>query len=142
MRSRHRSHAKRLALRAMVEQRKLRAVTLRILHVDTERGWRGGERQTLWLASALARRGHASIVAARSGEPLHARAVQAGLTVVDCNPLSEVDPLAAWRLRQAIRDNRVDIVHAHTAHGIALAALATLRTSVPLVVSRRVDFPL
>ena len=43
---------------------------MRILHIDTERGWRGGERQALWLARELRRRGHVSIVAARPGEPL------------------------------------------------------------------------
>ena len=117
-------------------------MTLRVLHVDTERGWRGGERQALWLARELARRGHASIVAARAGEALAARACAADLVTLDCNPASEVDPFAAWRLRRAIRAQTIDVVHAHTAHAVAVAGLATLGTAVPLVVSRRVDFPL
>ncbi|HEX3867206.1 MAG TPA: glycosyltransferase family 4 protein, partial [Gemmatimonadaceae bacterium] len=36
----------------------------------------------------------------------------------------------------------ITVIHAHTAHAIAVAALATLGLDVPLVVSRRVDFPL
>jgi len=120
----------------------LRAVTLRVLHVDTERGWRGGERQTLWLARELARRGHESIVAARRGEPLSDRAAGVGLTVVDCSPFSEIDVRAAWSLRRTLRDRLIDIVHAHTAHAVSVAALATLGTTTPFVVSRRVDFPL
>jgi glycosyltransferase involved in cell wall biosynthesis len=120
----------------------LRAVTLRVLHVDTERGWRGGERQTLWLAGELARRGYASPVAARGGEPLAQRAAESGLDVVECNPASEIDPRSAWRLREAIRERAIDIVHAHTAHAVAVAALATLGTGIPMVVARRVDFPL
>lgn len=122
--------------------RKLRAVTLRVLHVDTERGWRGGERQALWLALELARRGHTSVIAARVGEPLADRASAAGLPVADCSPVSELDPVAAWRLRRLIRAWKIDVVHAHTAHAVAVAGLATLRTPVPLVVSRRVDFAL
>ncbi|MEP6492320.1 MAG: glycosyltransferase family 4 protein [bacterium] len=117
-------------------------MTLRVLHVDTERGWRGGERQALWLALELARRGHTSVLAARVGEPLADRASAAGLPVADCSPLSELDLLAAWRLRRLIRAWQIDVVHAHTAHAIAVAALATTRTVVPLVVSRRVDFAL
>jgi L-malate glycosyltransferase len=120
----------------------LRAVTLRVLHVDTERGWRGGERQTLWLARELAQRGYASPVAARRGEPLAQRAAEVGLDVVDCSPASEIDPRAAWRLRQVIRERAIDVVHAHTAHAVAAAALATLGTDVRMVVARRVDFPL
>lgn len=120
----------------------MRAVPLRVLHVDTEHGWRGGERQALWLAQELERAGHRSFVAARPGEPLAERAREAGLAGIACAPRSELDPVAALRLRRAIRRERVDIVHAHTAHAVAIAALATLGTAVPFVVSRRVDFRL
>ncbi len=112
------------------------------MHVDTERGWRGGERQTLWLARELARRGYASPVAARHGEPLAERAAAAGLDVVPCSPASELDPRAAWALRRAIRERAIDVVHAHTAHAVAVAAVATLGTGIPVVVARRVDFQL
>ncbi len=117
-------------------------MTIRVLHVDTEKGWRGGERQTLWLAAEMAKRGHESVVAARHGEPLAARASAAGLSVIDCRPVSELDPRAAWRLRREILARRFDVVHAHTAHAVAIGAMATLGTGVPLVVARRVDFPL
>jgi len=129
-------------LRPNGARRKLRAVNVSVLHVDTERGWRGGERQTLWLAREVARRGHTSIVAARGGEPLEERARAEGLTVVDCSPRSELDVIAALRLRRAIKEYGIRVVHAHTAHAVAVGALATLGTSVPLIVSRRVDFPL
>ena len=46
---------------------------LRVLHVDTERGWRGGERQTLWLALEL------SCVAGR-GAPGEPQRGESGLT--------------------------------------------------------------
>ena len=120
----------------------MRAVSLNVLHVDTERGWRGGERQTLWLAKELAVRGYVSIVAARDGEPLMQRAKDAGVETVSCAPRFEGDLSAAWRLRRVIRDRKIDIVHAHTAHAVATAALATLRLDVPVVVARRVDFKL
>ena len=115
---------------------------MRILHIDTERGWRGGERQALWLASELGRRGHGSIVAARPGEPLAQRAIEAALEVVACTPRFEADPRVALRLRRFIRNRRVDLVHAHTAHAVGLGALATIVSGHPLVASRRVDFHL
>jgi L-malate glycosyltransferase len=120
----------------------LRAVTVNVLHVDTERGWRGGERQTLWLAAELGRRGHGSIIAAREREPLAIRGRAAGVEVVECAPSSEIDIRAAWRLRRVIQERSIDVVHAHTAHAVAVAAAATIRLPVPLIVARRVDFRL
>lgn len=115
---------------------------LTVLHVDTERGWRGGERQALWLADALHRAGHRSIVAARPGEPLAARARERALPVVACSPVAEFDPLAVSRLRRVIRVHRVQIIHAHTGHAVGLAALAVAGTAARVVVTRRVDFRL
>ena len=115
---------------------------MRILHLNTERGWRGGERQALWLAVELARRGHQSTVAARSRHPLAKHAHEAGLPVVNCSPRFEGDPLRVYRIRRAILRFHIDVVHAHTAHDVTLGALAIVGTDARLVVSRRVDFPL
>jgi len=109
---------------------------LRVVHVNTERGWRGGERQALWLAQGLQARGHVSVVAARPGEPLIARARDAGVEVVSCAPRFEADPVAAARLRARIRATDADIVHAHTAHAAGLAALATIGLRTRLVIAR------
>jgi glycosyltransferase involved in cell wall biosynthesis len=117
-------------------------VTINVIHVDTERGWRGGERQALWLADELARRGVGTVVAARSGEPLAVRALERGLDTIACDPANELDPVAALRLRGEITRRGIHIVHAHTAHAVAVAALATLGTRARVVVARRVDFPL
>ena len=119
-----------------------RDAPLAVLHIDTERGWRGGERQVLWLARTLARMGHRSLVAARDDQPLAHRAREADLEVVPCDPFGEADPLAALRLRRAIARTGVDLVHAHTGHAVGLAALATLGGRTPMVLTRRVDFRL
>jgi glycosyltransferase involved in cell wall biosynthesis len=118
------------------------ADAISVLHVDTERGWRGGERQALWLAQAVARAGHTSIVGARPGEPLDVRARAAGLEVIACAPVTEFDPRSALRLRREIVARGVSIVHAHTGHAVTAAAMAVLGTSARVVVTRRVDFRL
>ncbi len=113
-----------------------------VLHLDTERGWRGGERQALWLATTLDPHRYQSIVAARPGEPLAQRAAAAGLQVVPLRPMGELDAFAAWELHVVLKQARVGVVHAHTAHAVALAALATVGTRTRIVITRRVDFRL
>ena len=115
---------------------------LTVLHVDTERGWRGGERQVLWLAGGMRERGHRAIVVARNDDELARRASNAGVEVTGLVPHGELDVLAAARLRRAMVRSHANVVHAHTAHAAAIAALACLGTPVKLVVARRVDFPL
>jgi glycosyltransferase involved in cell wall biosynthesis len=112
------------------------AVPLRILQVDAERGWRGGQRQTLLLTQELVRRGHTCIIAARAGDALGARGRTAGLRVVDIRPRSEVGLLTAFTLRRLIERERIDVVHAQASHAFGLAALATLGTRARLVVTR------
>ncbi|HZO19743.1 MAG TPA: glycosyltransferase [Gemmatimonadaceae bacterium] len=115
---------------------------LTVLHVDTERGWRGGQRQVLWLAAGMQAAGHRAIIVARRGNELARRAVSVGVDVVPCTPRGELDVWSAWSLRREIVRLGADIVHAHTAHAAALAALARTRTRAKVVVARRVDFPL
>lgn len=115
---------------------------LTVLHVNTERGWRGGERQVYWLATTMSTLGARSFVAARRGEELITRLEERGIVTVPVQPRSEFDPIAAWRLRRVVRAEGVQVVHAHTGHAVALAALATVGTGASLVVTRRVNAPL
>ena len=113
---------------------------LTVLELDTERGWRGGERQLLWHAQVLTRLGHRALIAARPNEPLAQRAQALGIPVFPVSPAMELDPRAAWALRGVIRREHVDIVHTHTAHGVALGAMGCLGTTAKLVITRHSDF--
>ena len=113
---------------------------LTVLELDTERGWRGGERQLLWHAQVLARLGHRALIAARPNEPLAQRANALGIPVSPVSPAMELDPRAAWALRRVIQREQVDIVHSHNAHGVALGAMACLGTKAKLVITRHSDF--
>jgi glycosyltransferase involved in cell wall biosynthesis len=110
-----------------------------VLHVDGERGLRGGERQLLHLAGALRARGHRGIVVARRGAELAGAARAAGLEAVELPLMGELDFLSATRLAALARREGA-IVHAHSAHACGTAALAGL-AGVPVVMHRRVDFP-
>jgi glycosyltransferase involved in cell wall biosynthesis len=115
---------------------------VKILHLDTERTWRGGERQVLWLADELRKRGHRNWIACRPDFPLEKEARAAGIEVFPISPLFEMDPLAALKLQGLLRRERMDVLHAHTGHAVGLGALATLPLPVKLAATRRVDFHL
>ena len=116
--------------------------SLRVIHVDTERGWRGGERQAFWLAERLVRRGHRSVMAVRPGEPLAQRSADASLPILPLSPHSELAVISALSLHRAIVRERAHIVHAHTGHAVSLAAMGTMGTKAQMVLTRRVSFPL
>ena len=87
--------------------------------------------------------GHQAALVAHRGGELRRRAAE-GLDLIPLAPRSEMDLRAAWQLSRALRQLGPNIVHAHDAHAVAMAALArSLGSSEPpprLVASRRVDF--
>jgi glycosyltransferase involved in cell wall biosynthesis len=119
---------------------------LRILHVNTERGWRGGEAQTLMLASGLQARGHEPLLAVAAGGELERRAREAGVPTAGQPLHGEFDLPGMGRLRRTVRSFRPDVLHAHTSHAVTLATGAGLLASplrrIPAVLTRRVSFSL
>ena len=114
-----------------------------VLHLNTERGWRGGEAQTLRLAQGLQARGYRNLLVAQPGSPLAERAVAGGLRVVPLSMRGELDLPAAGALAALLRAERVDLLHYHTAHAVSLGTLATLLAGRRrAVAARRVSFPL
>jgi glycosyltransferase involved in cell wall biosynthesis len=112
---------------------------MKVLHVDTARGWRGGQNQVLLTAQGMAGRGHQVVVAARRGGPLAERAAQRGLDTRPVPFAGDLGPAGALALRRLVRDFRPDVVHVHDPHA-AGAALLVPRARAALVASRRVDF--
>lgn len=94
------------------------------------------------LAVGMQRRGVRSWVAARPRSQLAAALAGEGMPVVALSPAFEWDPVAVARLRGLLRMVRADVVHAHAAHAVATAALASCGTGARLLVSRRVALPL
>jgi len=117
---------------------------LRVLHMNTEPTWRGGEQQSLYLMDGLAERGVYSVLAAQPGKPMAERAEAHGHKVVRQRMRGEADALAILALSRLMRRERVSIVHCHTSHAHTLGAVAAgliRRSRRPkVVVSRRVDF--
>ena len=114
---------------------------LRVLHLDSGREWRGGQRQVYLLARGQRDLGHEPLVIGAPNAPLIQRLRSAGLGAAEVRMRGDWDLAAAGRVRAALRSWNADVIHAHDAHAhaIALAALVG-RRRVPLIVTRRVVF--
>ena len=114
------------------------------LHVDTARTWRGGQYQALLTVHGLRRRGRRAALAAQPRGELFRRASGDDADLYPLAPRGDLDPFAAWRLSRLIRQLAPDVIHAHDAHAVAVAALARSwagpQARSPLIASRRVDF--
>jgi len=101
---------------------------MRILHLDSGLSMRGGQFQALRLAQGLSQAGHVVTLLAREDSPCLEMARTSGL---------DARPLTAVTVRRFSR--QADLVHAHDARSHTIAALLSV---APLIVSRRVSFPI
>ncbi len=110
---------------------------MRILHVDPERGWGGGEVQVRTLLRELVARGHAVTLAAHPGGPLMQELAGSGVRMRPLSIRNNADVVAGLRLRRLVRGH--DVVHFHTARAHALAPFCR-GLGARLVVTRRMDY--
>ena len=114
---------------------------IRVLHVDSERPWRGGERQVLELMIRQRRRGDEPHLAAPADSAIFERAQAEGFPVHAVAMRGTWDLLSAFGLAHLHRSLRPDVVHWHAARAHALGAIASLLAPGPVrILSRRVDF--
>lgn len=112
----------------------------KVLHVNTERTWRGGEQQCMYLLQGLERRAIECHLACQLGSPMESRAQEIDIKVFSLRMRSEVDFAAIGYLRKLIRKEHYDLIHSHTSHAHTLAFLASAGLHTNRLVTRRVDF--
>lgn len=115
---------------------------MKVFHIHTEQGWRGGEAQVLNLCEGLRNRNIESIVVTSLNSELHERLLSQGFGVYSLSTTNPINPFTILKINKALRLEKPDLIHCHTARAHTLALLATAAgLSLPIIVSRRVDFP-
>jgi glycosyltransferase involved in cell wall biosynthesis len=116
---------------------------LSLFQIDAGREWRGGQRQSLYLARELRSMGYPFHFVVQPGSPLHERALAEGLPILSIPMKSELSFGAAFRLSLHMKRERCVLAHFHDAHAVSVGGMACRRADVPIrIISRRVDFPL
>jgi glycosyltransferase involved in cell wall biosynthesis len=119
-----------------------RTAPIRLLLVVDSLEVGGAERQVVDLAIALRRNGYGVTVACSVAGDLSGVLEEAGVPV---RPLlgrlakRRLSLAYARRLRRILRRERFDLVHAHIYASVVAAAIATLRTDVPLVITEHTE---
>lgn len=111
------------------------------LLADLDREWRGGQNQFLLLLKGLYERGHAAELLTAKGSSLGHRASLARACVHYTSRGGLRLPAAAM-MRKLTRDERFDVVHVNESHALTAAWLSRTHRRAPLLISRRVGFPL
>src|SRR5712692_11613961 len=121
--------------------RKGSAHPMRVLYVDLEREWRGGQSQALLTLCGLRKHGFEVELLAARDSPLAKRASEEGITVHQV-PRFGLRAWAARAMRSLIARRGFEIVHLNEPHALTAAWLARARRWLPLLLSRRIGFPL
>jgi glycosyltransferase involved in cell wall biosynthesis len=116
---------------------------LNILHIDTEKYWRGGQQQVFYLHKHLVKRGINSLLISNKSSELSQYCKNEALPFDEINIFGELDIFAASKISKYSKKKNIDIIHAHSAHALSVAILAKYFYPVPKLIGvRRVDFPI
>ena len=114
---------------------------MKILFVDLEIEWRGGQNQALLLLKALNARGDTAELVAAEGSALGKRAA-AKRVKVHSVARHTARILAALKILELTQNGSFDVVHANEPHAVTAAWLARAHRRAAFVISRRVGYPL
>lgn len=107
---------------------------MKILEVNTEKTWRGGERQTLYNIKGFLEHGHEVELLCRKDFPLHQKTKETNIPIhVVGNGLQAIIYLIK-------RASHFDIVHVQTSGAQMYGVISSLFHKTPIVYTRRVDF--
>ena len=107
---------------------------MKILELNFERTWRGGERQTIYNMLGFRNAGVSVSLLCRQGFPLEAKAKDAGFEVFSFNNI-----FSAFFF-MLLKGNRFNVFHAQSSHIITWCLLSKPFHRAKVILSRRVDF--
>lgn len=111
-----------------------------IIHIDTGKTFRGGQRQLHLLSSRLHIMGFRQAVAIPGGSGLAERIKD--IPILQLSPTAMIRTIRLSRLKEMIVKQKANIVHAHDSHAHTLGILLKRwNPELKLVVTRRVIFP-
>ena len=115
----------------------------RVLHVVTALTWRGGEQQAAYLIEELKQEVD-QLVLCSVGSKMEAYCQLNRIAHFVQQKNGGIDFSYAKRLKWTCVSEKIDLIHVHDAHAhtFSILAASVFGNKTPIVLSRRVDFPI
>lgn len=114
---------------------------MRVLHLSSERGWRGGEQQISYLIEESLKQGVECHVITRENSEFEKHCKSCNWIHLSAPFKNQFDLKSAKIIKDYCRNHRIDLIHVHSSHSHALSVLsAVIGNKTPIILSRRVDF--
>lgn len=117
---------------------------MKVLHFSSARTWRGGEQQIAYLLEELKLLDVEQEVLCVADSKMEAFCLSHRFPFSTYNKGPSVSPLPGLKLASILKNKTFDIIHLHDAHSHSFACIGITLFGIkaPLVLSRRVDFPI
>ena len=112
-----------------------------VLHIDTERTWRGGQQQVGYLVEAMKKQDYHTAIICQPLSLLETFCHEKSIPFIPVNMFGEMDFFAGFRISRICRRQNYDILHLHSGHALAIGIWAKIfYPKLKLIASRRVDY--
>ena len=117
---------------------------MEILHFNTQKEWRGGERQLAWLMAELSKKGFKQLLLCRKKSKLESYAKAENIPHKSFSIQFYQLIFIAYQLRKLIGRKKEVIIHSHDSksHTIALLTKMLFLPNCKIIVDRKVMFPI
>jgi glycosyltransferase involved in cell wall biosynthesis len=115
--------------------------TPKVLHIDIENGWRGGQNQAIYLYETELQKGLDSHFICKVNTDFHKILKHKNLPHTALNYKNEVDIFSAIRISKIAKKYEYNIINCHSSHSLSLGLLSKYFYSKSKIIGvRRVDF--
>lgn len=117
---------------------------MRIVHINLQKSWRGGEQQLAYLMASLQSKGIFQLLICLENSALEKFAIQNDISYISLKKGFIAKITNIRKLHKVIKTNRINIIHCHESKGHSLAFFTKIILGIDakIVVHRRVVFPI
>ncbi len=115
--------------------------SVKVLHVDTEKSWRGGQQQAVYLLEKMIKNGFYTAMICQPKSALEKYCQENFLPHFTIRMVNEIDFIAGFRIARICKKYGYEILHLHSSHALSIGLIAKFfYRRLKLIAARRVDF--